>query len=80
MNKLTILNVAYPFAPVGPNAVGGAEQVLTTLDAALAEAGHRSVVVACEQSQTRGELVESVPCHETLSNDLCDFARASAEN
>jgi glycosyltransferase involved in cell wall biosynthesis len=75
MTHLTVLNVAYPFAPVGPNAVGGAEQVLTTLDRALTDAGHRSVVVACEQSQTRGELVASVPCHETLSHDLCDFAR-----
>jgi glycosyltransferase involved in cell wall biosynthesis len=76
MTQLTVLNVAYPFAPVGPNAVGGAEQVLTMLDAALADAGHRSIVVACEQSQTRGEPMSSVACHETLSTDLCAFARA----
>ena len=73
--SLTILSVAYPFAPVGPNAVGGAEQVLTAVDRAIVEAGHRSIVVACEHSQTRGELVGSVPCHETLSPDLCAFAR-----
>lgn len=72
---LTILNVAYPFAPVGPNAVGGAEQVLTALDRALVDAGHRSIVVACQESQTRGELVASGPCHETLSSDLCQFGR-----
>jgi glycosyltransferase involved in cell wall biosynthesis len=72
---LTILNVAYPFAPVGPNAVGGAEQVLTALDEAITSAGHRSIVVACDRSQTRGELVASGPCHETLSVDLCGFAR-----
>ena len=29
---LTILQVAYPFSPVGDAAVGGAEQVLATLD------------------------------------------------
>jgi len=73
---LTVLNVAYPFAPVGVNAVGGAEQVLTALDEALVRAGHRSIVVACEQSRTRGQLVASVRCHEVLSGDLCDFVRA----
>ena len=36
---LTILSVAYPLAPVGPDAVGGAEQILTCLDAALVRAG-----------------------------------------
>jgi glycosyltransferase involved in cell wall biosynthesis len=75
MNHLTILNVAYPFAPVGPNAVGGAEQVLTALDSALAERGHRSIVVACEQSRVSGELVASIPCHDTLSVELCGFSR-----
>ncbi len=45
--RLTVLSVAYALAPVGPDAVGGAEQVLSTLDAALTEAGHLSLVVAC---------------------------------
>lgn len=40
---LRVLNVGYPFAPVGPDAVGGAEQVLADLDAALVAAGHRSI-------------------------------------
>jgi glycosyltransferase involved in cell wall biosynthesis len=53
----TILSVAYPLAPVGPDAVGGAEQVLTYLDAALTRNGHRSIVVACEGSVTTGTLV-----------------------
>jgi glycosyltransferase involved in cell wall biosynthesis len=43
---LSVINVAFPFARVGPDAVGGAEQVLTHLDAALVRAGHRSIVVA----------------------------------
>ena len=55
--KLTVLSVAYPLAPVGPDAVGGAEQVLTHLDWALTRAGHRSIVVACEGSVTAGTLV-----------------------
>lgn len=55
--SLTILNVAYPLAPVGPDAVGGAEQILTRLDAALVKAGHHSLVVACEGSQVAGTLI-----------------------
>jgi glycosyltransferase involved in cell wall biosynthesis len=54
---LTVLNVAFPFAPVGPDAVGGAEQVLAQLDAALVRAGHRSVVVACAGSNPAGTLI-----------------------
>jgi glycosyltransferase involved in cell wall biosynthesis len=57
---LTVLSVAYPLAAVGPDAVGGAEQVLTQLDRALVRAGHRSIVIACEGSEIAGELV-SVP-------------------
>lgn len=53
---LTVLNVAYPLAPVGPDAVGGAEQVLSALDRALVAAGHRSLVVACEGSDVAGAL------------------------
>ncbi len=54
---LTVLNVAYPFAPVGPDAVGGAEQVLTAVDEALVRAGHRSLVLACEGSTCSGQLL-----------------------
>jgi glycosyltransferase involved in cell wall biosynthesis len=57
MGPLTILNVAYPLAPVGHDAVGGAEQILTAVDRALVEAGHRSLVVACEGSTTAGTLL-----------------------
>jgi len=59
---LTVLSVAYPFASVGPDAVGGAEQVLSALDRALVRNGHRSLVIACEGSVAAGELVPlSVP-------------------
>ncbi len=53
---LTVLNVAYPFAPVGARAVGGAEQVLTSVEAALAGRGVRSLVAACEGSTCAGRL------------------------
>jgi hypothetical protein len=65
---LAILSIAYPFAPVGPDSVGGAEQVLSVLDAALVEAGHRSIVVACEGSSVRGQLVE-VPRESGIIDD-----------
>jgi glycosyltransferase involved in cell wall biosynthesis len=54
---LTVLQVAYPFAPVGRDTVGGAEQILAACDEALARAGHRSIVVACQGSQVAGELI-----------------------
>ena len=55
--SLTVLSVAYPFAPVGPDAAGGAEQVLGQLDAALVKGGHGSIVVANAASKVRGTLV-----------------------
>lgn len=55
--RLTVVSVAYPLAPVGPDAVGGSEQVLCALDRALVAAGHRSIVVATEGSEVAGELV-----------------------
>ena len=54
---ITVLSVAYTLAAVGPDAVGGAEQVLTLLDQAIVRAGHRSLVVACDGSRTEGTLV-----------------------
>jgi glycosyltransferase involved in cell wall biosynthesis len=54
---LCVLGVAFPFAPVGQDAVGGAEQVLAQIDLALFRAGHRSVVIACAGSSPAGELV-----------------------
>ena len=57
---LSVLNVAFPFANVGRNAVGGAEQVLSALDFALENAGFRSTVIGCDGSSTAGTLI-SVP-------------------
>jgi glycosyltransferase involved in cell wall biosynthesis len=53
---LTVLSVAFPFAPVGTAAVGGAERILTELDRALVTAGSGSIVVACEGSDAAGKL------------------------
>src|SRR3954470_5548006 len=57
MVSLTILQVAFPFAPVGPDAVGGAEQVLGLIERNLPRFGHCAVVVACAGSATHGPLL-----------------------
>jgi glycosyltransferase involved in cell wall biosynthesis len=54
---LTVLQVAFPFAAVGIDSVGGAEQVLAACDEAVVRAGHNSLVVACEGSRVAGELI-----------------------
>ncbi|HEX5580717.1 MAG TPA: glycosyltransferase, partial [Gemmatimonadaceae bacterium] len=56
---LTILQVAYSLAAVGPDVAGGAEQVLAELDRAVFMAGHHSIVVACAGSRVHGTLVET---------------------
>ncbi len=66
---MLVVEVAYPFAPVGPDAVGGAEQILPLLAGAL---GHRSVVIAQEGSSCRGTLLP-IPALENLD------ARSQAE-
>lgn len=53
---LTVLSVAFPFAPVGPCGVGSAERILAELDTALVAEGQRSLVVACAGSLVAGEL------------------------
>ena len=54
---MKILQVAFPFAPVRDDTAGGAEQVLSMLDRKLSQAGHHSLVIACEGSQVEGELI-----------------------
>lgn len=83
---VTVLNVAYPFAPVGPDAVGGAEQILTALDTGLVRAGHRSLVVACEGSSCKGALIPTPswttideatypPAHRAVRHALAEVTR-----
>lgn len=54
---LSVLAIAYPFAPVGAAAVGGAEQVLSSLEAELVLRGYGSTVVAREGSTCSGRLM-----------------------
>ena len=73
--SLTVLSVAYPLAQVSPDSTGGSEQVLATLDRALAAAGHRSLVVAPEGSRVAGDLVP-IPWQ---AGTLDEGARAAAQ-
>ncbi len=75
LHPLTVLNVAYPLAPVGPDAVGGAEQVLTQIDTALVRHGHRSIVIACEGSRIAGDLL----CIPRADGELTEAVRARAQ-
>ncbi|HXU61316.1 MAG TPA: glycosyltransferase [Polyangia bacterium] len=64
MRPLTVVNVAYALAEVGPDAVGGAEQIVSALDRALVAAGHRSIVVAPSGSRVAGDHVATGPVPE----------------
>lgn len=59
---MRILSVAYPFAAVGRDAAGGAEQILAAIDIGLAARGHQSVVIACEGSRVAGRLLAIPRC------------------
>jgi glycosyltransferase involved in cell wall biosynthesis len=74
--RLTVLSVAYPLTAVGPDAVGGSEQILTHLDCALTRAGHRSLVVACEGSSVAGELISTPRWDGNLTDDVRRWAQA----
>src|SRR3954447_6733030 len=68
--RLTVLSVAYPFSPVAPDCPGGAEQVLSMIDRALVQAGHRSIVIACEGSRAAGELIEVGSIPDLIDEDV----------
>ena len=67
---LTVLNVAYPMTEVGPDAVGGSEQILTILDRALTEAGHQSLVLAAAGSNVTGTLIPSEPMPKRMDEEV----------
>lgn len=73
--SLSVLSIAYPLAPVGPDAAGGSEQILTLLDHTLVRQGHESVVIACEGSRVEGTLL-TIPVGK---GELDDVVRAAAQ-
>jgi glycosyltransferase involved in cell wall biosynthesis len=73
--KLSVLSIAYPLAPIGPDAAGGSEQILAQLDRRLVRDGHNSVVIACQGSRPEGRLIE-IPLDAA---ELDDDVRAAAQ-
>lgn len=76
--SLTILNVAYPLAPVSADTAGGAEQVLLRIDEALVAAGHRSLVLAREDSNPAGDLLPVPRIDSVFDDRATSHARRSA--
>ena len=77
---LTVLNVAYPLAPVSQATAGGAEQVLLTLDEGLVRAGQRSLVVAAAASRVHGLLLPVQSPSVNLTEGCKHEARESFRN
>ncbi len=71
---MTILSVAFPFAPVSLHTSGGSEQILAILDREMTREGYRSVVVAAEGSRVEGILVPT----PAVQGAIDDHARALA--
>jgi glycosyltransferase involved in cell wall biosynthesis len=57
MGPREILYIAYPLLAVSAESCGGAEQLLHTLEAAIAARGPSTAVAACEGSRVAGELL-----------------------
>ncbi|GGH32628.1 glycosyl transferase family 1 [Alsobacter metallidurans] len=70
-----ILSVAYPFAAVGPDAAGGAEQVLSAVESAIVRSGRRSIVIAQEGSRVAGECVALPRVDAVLTEAARDAVR-----
>lgn len=71
-----VLQVAYPLAPVGPDAVGGVEQVVFHVERGLAAYGVKTVVVASEDSLVSGVLVPIPRIHPPYDEDAIAAARS----
>lgn len=72
---MTILSVAYPLLPAGPDSGGGAEQILYLLERGLVERGHRSVVIAAKGSRVSGELIETPAFDSEMTEEVREAAR-----
>jgi glycosyltransferase involved in cell wall biosynthesis len=73
---VNILSVAFPLLPVGPGSGGGAEQILYLLERRLVARGHRSFVIAAEESEISGELIPS----PAVNGEITDAVRRRAQD
>jgi glycosyltransferase involved in cell wall biosynthesis len=63
---MRVLSVAFQGVPIGTPAAGGAEHVLSILEAALVKGGDQSAVIAAPGSRVAGELIESSSHKQTI--------------
>ncbi len=63
---ITVLSVAYPFAPVKEDTPGGAEQVLLAIDREIVKRNHKSIVIAQQNSQVEGKHIEIPKVNTTI--------------
>ena len=68
--SLRVVSVAYPYSPVAPDTVGGAEQVLATIDAELTRQGDCSIVIAHQDSVVQGKLIRTTVPSGAITSDL----------
>jgi glycosyltransferase involved in cell wall biosynthesis len=66
--SFTVLSVAFWLAVVGPESVGGAEQILLQIDEGLVRRGHKSLVIARPESKITGTLIPTVPVDGRVSD------------
>lgn len=66
----TVLSVAFPFAELRVDAVGGAEQILAVLERALVRRGFRSLVAAQRGAQVSGKLFDVDVPDGTFTEDV----------
>ena len=72
---MTILAIAYPLLPVGPDSGGGAEQILYLLERGLVQRGCRSIVIAATGSQISGELIETPVAYGEITEEVRERAQ-----
>lgn len=72
---MTVLSVAYPLLPAGPDSGGGAEQILYLLERGLVARGYRSIVIAAKGSRVRGELIETPAFDGEMTEQVRSAAR-----
>ena len=77
---LTILTVAYPFAPVSADTAGGAEQIVAALDSGIVHAGHRSIVIAQAGSKTTGTLIATASASGPITGEVRAWVTASHQH
>jgi glycosyltransferase involved in cell wall biosynthesis len=74
--SLQLLFSAYPLLPMSAESCGGAEQVLATLEYALAQRGHSTTIAACNGSRASGRVFAT----GEPSSELDQLAARQAEH